>query len=192
MQNDSEFELFQRAATFALRVHSGQMRKGDRIPFILHPMEAASIAGSITKKPEVLAAAVLHDVVEDAGISLEEVKKEFGERVAELVASETENKRKDLPAESTWQLRKQEALRVITECNDPDIKVVWLGDKLSNMRSFYRLYTEEGDGMFRYFHQKDKAMHRWYYGTIAEALSEFRDTPAWQEYTALIDKVFGE
>lgn len=49
-------------------------------PYILHPMEAAVIAGTLTQDPEVLAAAVLHDTVEDAGVTLEEICAACGER----------------------------------------------------------------------------------------------------------------
>ena len=59
----------------------------------------------MTTDDEILAAAVLHDVVEDTNTTVEQVKELFGDRVAHLVASESENKRENLPAESTWKIR---------------------------------------------------------------------------------------
>lgn len=67
-------ELVTRAAIFAARAHNGMRRKTSSNPYILHPMEAASIVGTMTESQELIAAALLHDVVEDAGITLEEVE----------------------------------------------------------------------------------------------------------------------
>lgn len=100
-------ELVSEAIIFATKAHDGMRRKKSEQPYILHPVEAAAIAGSITTNQEIIAAAALHDVVEDAGIAIEEIRESFGERVAELVLSETENKREKLPAEETWEIRKE-------------------------------------------------------------------------------------
>ena len=64
--------------------------------------KAAAIAATLTRDPEVLAAAVLHDTVEDAGISLEQLRRQFGDRVAELVALETEDKGRGGAPELSW------------------------------------------------------------------------------------------
>ena len=54
-------------------------------PYILHPLEAAVIVGTMTDDQNLIAAAVLHDVVEDAGVTIEEIEAKFGKRVRELV-----------------------------------------------------------------------------------------------------------
>ena len=80
---------FEKAAAFALKAHEGQMRKAAPIPFILHPMEVAQIASTLTHDQDVLAAAVLHDVVEDTPVTLEEihenVKYEEGDRMVVFI-----------------------------------------------------------------------------------------------------------
>ena len=81
----------------------------------MHPLEAASIAGMLTKDEDIICAAVLHDVVEDTDRQLEEIRELFGDRVAELVSSETENKRRYLPPEATWRIRKEESLKHLKE-----------------------------------------------------------------------------
>ena len=68
--------------------------------------------------------------------------------------------------------------------------ILWLADKLSNMRSFYREHLRLGDAMYQQLNQKDPAMHAWYYRMIAVMLSELSDYPAYREYTELIAKVF--
>ena len=107
---DSMIDLVSKAVIFSAGAHDGMRRRKSDAPYILHPMEVASIVGSMTDNQEVIAAGLLHDVVEDAGISIEEVGEKFGERVKELVASETENKREGLPPEETWLVRKEESL----------------------------------------------------------------------------------
>lgn len=185
-------ELASEAIIFAAKVHDGMRRKQADIPYILHPMEAAAIVGSMTSNQEVIAAAALHDVVEDAGVSMKEIEERFGKRVAELVASETEDKREHLPAETTWRIRKEEAICILRDTTDIDIKILYLGDKLANMRSLYYIWQEEGNAMWKRFNQKDPSQQAWYYRTIADSIRELSDTLAWQEFDGLIQTIFAE
>ena len=92
--------MVKKAAEFARKVHEGKLRKGSMVPYIVHPFEAAVIVSGMTDDPEVISAALLHDVIEDAGISYEELKMQFGSRVADLVLAESEDKSR------TWKERK--------------------------------------------------------------------------------------
>ena len=181
-----------KAIEFAARAHDGMERKKDKTPYILHPLEAAVIVGSMTDDKDVISAAVLHDVVEDTPVTIEEIEENFGFRVRELVAAETEDKRADLPPESTWRIRKEESLEELKNCGDAAVLMLWLGDKLSNMRSFYRIWKTEGDKMWQSFNQKDPVQQKWYYSTIAELTSSLREFSAWQEYNELVKIVFGQ
>ncbi|MBQ3519826.1 MAG: HD domain-containing protein [Clostridia bacterium] len=183
-------ELLSLAVQFAAQKHNTQRRKGTDIPYLLHPMEVAAIVGTITSDPCILAAAVLHDVVEDTDATPEEICEMFGARVAQLVAAESENKKKDRPAAETWMLRKQETINALQNTTDIAVKMICLGDKLSNLRSFKRDYTELGTVFFQRFNQKDPQMHRWYHRNIADAMPELMHTDAWKEYDALIRTVF--
>ena len=183
-------ELLNRAILFAVRAHDGQLRKGGNIPYILHPLEAAAIAATLTEDEEVLAAAVLHDVVEDTGTPLAALREAFGERVAALVAAESEDKREGLPAGETWRVRKEETVRRLeTACREE--KILVLADKLSNLRSLYQGEMAAGDVLWQRFHQKDKGQHRWYYESIGARLGELAGTAAYQEYQELLARVFG-
>lgn len=179
------------AIIFAVNAHRGQFRKGSNAPYILHPMEAAAIVGSMTEDDEVIAAAVLHDTVEDTDATIEEIRERFGSRVAELVAEESENKREDLPAASTWKIRKEETLALLKTA-PKEVKMLTLGDKLSNIRSICRDYETLGDALWQRFNQKDKNEHGWYYKSIADCLSDLCEYPAYKEYAYLVEKVFGE
>lgn len=184
--------LFDDAARYAVDAHAGMLRKGDAIPYVLHPFEVASIAATLTNDEEVLAAALLHDTVEDAEASLDQIRELFGDRVTKLVASETENKHPELPKSQTWRLRKEESLEQLAAADDDGIPVVWLADKLANMRSYARMMRREGDAMWRHFNQNDPEAHRWYYRSVAEMTRQLSETEAWREYDSLIKSVFGE
>jgi (p)ppGpp synthase/HD superfamily hydrolase len=191
MQNKTNSELLDRAIAFATKAHSGTLRKKDGIPYILHPMEVASIAGGITTDEEVLTAALLHDTVEDTNVTLDTIKSQFGDRVAALVASETEDKRRDRSPAETWMQRKVESLAALRNAVDPGVRVLWLSDKLANMRSFARQYEKEGDRMWKDYNQTDPAQQAWYYRTIEALTSDLKDTNAWKELRALNARVFG-
>ena len=185
-------ELVSEAVAFAVRAHDGMRRKKSDAPYILHPMEAAVIVGSMTDDQNLIAAAVLHDVVEDAGVTIEEIEERFGKRVRELVESETEDKRAELPPSSTWRIRKEESLAVLRGTEDIAVLMVWIGDKLANMRSIYRDFKKEGVAMWQRFNQKDPAEQAWYYRSIAKLTERLSDTSAWLEYKTLTELVFGE
>lgn len=185
-------DLISKAMMFAIAAHSGQYRKDKRTPAIIHAMEAAVVAASLTGDHEVMAAALLHDTVEDTDVTADQIEAMFGVRVAALVASETEDKRKEMPAEDSWMIRKEESLNELKREDDLAVKMLWLGDKLSNMRSYYRMYRKYGDEMFEQFHQKDKNMQAWYYREVAKAMPELKDSAAYEEYVGLVNKIFGE
>ena len=179
-----------KAIEFAAKAHDGMVRKKDKTPYILHPLEAAVIVGTMTDDRDVISAAVLHDVVEDTEITIDEIEEKFGARVRKLVESETEDKRADLPPENTWRIRKEESLDELANCGDTDVLMLWLGDKLANMRSFYRMKKNEGEKMWQSFNQKDPEQQFWYYRTIAELTAPLKEFSAWQEYCELVKIVF--
>lgn len=183
-------DVFEKALIFAVERHSGQVRKAAKSPYILHPIEAASIVGTLTSDREILAAAALHDTVEDTDTTIEEIEAEFGRRVALLVMSETEDKMEDRPAAETWEARKEVTLITLEHTREPGVRMMWLGDKLSNVRSFARLHREKGDAMWQMFNQKDPVKQEWYYRRILAALSSLKDTDAYRELESLVDEIF--
>ena len=181
--------ILEKAISFATEKHAGMKRKGSNTPFIVHPMEALSIAAGLTDDLEILAAIVLHDVVEDTPVKIEEINELFGERIASLVASDTENKMRDIPPSESWMARK-EATIIALKSASIDEKIIVLSDKLSNIRSIYQNVIRDGETIWEKFNQKDKRLHEWYYRAIAENISELSDSVAYQEYCRLVDEVF--
>ena len=181
--------LLDRAIVFAVRAHAGTERRGKGFPYIVHPMEAVEIVATMTPDQELLAAAALHDTVEDTDVTVEQIRTEFGDRIASLVASESDIVLDGLPAEDSWYARKQAAIDRLARASH-DAKIVALGDKLSNMRAIARDYAEQGDNLWNLFHAKDPKDHEWHYRGLAASLSELRDTFAYKEFEHLINQVF--
>ena len=184
-------DIVSEAIVFSTTAHDGMRRRKSDVPYILHPLEVGVIVGTMTDKQEVIAASILHDVVEDAGISIEEIGEKFGARVMELVASETENKREELPPEETWRIRKEESIEKLASTDDIEILMLWIGDKLSNIRAIYRDFLIEGNAVWDKFHQSDINVQAWYYRTIMKYTEPLSHTLAWSEYKMLVEKIFG-
>ncbi|MBD9156792.1 MAG: bifunctional (p)ppGpp synthetase/guanosine-3',5'-bis(diphosphate) 3'-pyrophosphohydrolase [Lachnospiraceae bacterium] len=155
-------------------------------------MEAAAIVSAMTDDEEVIAAAVLHDVIEDTDATEDDLYARFGRRITELVLNESEDKRRTLPAALTWKTRKQETITFLETEADRDAKMLALADKLSNLRAIHRDQCIIGDKIWERFNEKNKEMHAWMYRSIAKALEELKDHPTWQEYNRLVTEVFGE
>ena len=183
-------ELFDRAARYAIDAHGGTERRGKGFPYVIHCFEAAAIAATLTNDPELLAAAVLHDVIEDTDATEEDIRRLFGDRVARLVGSESDPELPELSGVDNWRARKIAVMERLAGA-DRDTKIVAIGDKLSNMRAIARDYEELGDGLWKRFCSDRREDHEWHYRTLAASLSELEGTPAYREFTSLIDTVFG-
>lgn len=177
--------MIKEAAAFAEKAHKGAVRKGTKIPYITHPLDSAVIISMMTDDQEMIAAALLHDTLEDTGVTYEDLKERFGVRVAELVAECSEDKSKG------WQERKETTLEKLKTA-DRDVKLLALSDKLSNLRNTARDYILLGEEIWQRFNVKEKEKHAWYYRAMVELLKELEAFPAYQEYVILCRIVFGE
>ncbi|MBR1509331.1 MAG: HD domain-containing protein [Bacteroidales bacterium] len=182
-------DLLDRAIIFAVKAHAGTERRGKGFPYIVHPMEAVVIVSTITPDQELLAAAALHDVVEDTGISADDLRREFGDRIADLVVAESDVFTEGVSEEDSWHARKRAAIERLSRASR-DAKIVAMGDKLSNMRAIARDYAVQGDKLWSIFHAKDPKDHEWHYRGLADALKELEGTFAYKEFVSLIDQVF--
>ena len=182
-------QLLDRAIVFAVHAHAGTERRGKGFPYIVHPMEAVAIVATMTPDQELLAAAALHDTVEDTEVTLDQIREQFGPRVARLVEEESDVFMPGVREEDSWHARKQAAIDRLSSASR-DAKMVALGDKLSNMRAIARDYAVQGDALWNLFHVNDSAEHAWHYRGLADALRDLSDTFAFQEFQQLIDQVF--
>lgn len=192
MKIEPSTRITDKALTFAKKAHQGQFRKGTNMPYIIHPIETAEIVKNMTNDAEIIAAAFLHDVIEDTDITEEEIKKEFGQRVLNLVLAESEQRGKELQAmsmEESWEIRKKEKLEKL-KLESEEVKIIALGDKLSNIRAIKKDYAELGEKLWNRFHQKDKQKQGWYYHELVEVLCSLNRFEEWQEFKRLVEEVF--
>lgn len=182
-------QMIDRAIRFATQAHEGVVRKGTDLPYIVHPLEAMTIVATITSDQELMAAALLHDVVEDAGISVDDIRREFGQRVADIVEAETDKEIPGLSHKGSWQQRKQAAIERLAVASR-DAQIVALGDKLSNIRGMARNLKQIGDRLWQRFNEKDPARHAWYYEQLAVSLKPLSGTNAYHEFIELVAQVF--
>ena len=182
--------LLCQATRLAAQAHDGAYRKGGRAPYLLHVMETAEIVGTMTEDEDVLAGAVLHDVLEDTSVTEEELRETVGGHVTELVLAVSENKRREQPAEMTWRLRKQESVERLLKEPRLEVKMIALGDKLSNIRALQRDYGILGEQVWERFNNKSKAEQGWYYQAVTDALQDLNVYPVWHELANLVWEVF--
>ena len=182
-------KILDEAIYFAVKAHSGYERRGKGYPYIVHPMEAVSIVATITKDQEMLAAAALHDVVEDTEYTISDIKEKFGERVASLVSSETDIKVDGKSESESWKERKQYAINRLKELSH-DAKVVAIGDKLSNARAMLNDYKEMGEALWDKFHVNDPKLHKWHYEGLRDAMSDLKGTIPYEEFSKIVSELF--
>lgn len=177
--------MVNKAIEFATKAHEGQLRKGTKRPYIVHPVEVGDIVSTMTRDEEIISAAILHDTIEDCeGITKEILAEQFSERVADIVAQESEDKSK------SWIDRKTATIRHLREA-PIEVKMIGLADKLSNMRDINRDYPIYGEGLWKRFRMQSKSMIGWYYKGIRDVLGEvFNGVPAYEEYCQLVQKNF--
>lgn len=180
-------DLVNAALNFAARAHDGQRRKGSLTPYIVHPVGVMLLlmdAGE--NSPELLAAALLHDTIEDAGVSREEVQQRFGRRVADIVAGCTEPNRN-----SPWEVRKKHTVEFLRTA-PREVLLVAAADKLHNLYSIAADFAEEGEEVWKRF-RRGRAEMGWYYRAIASSLETggLAGHPLMTRLKSAIDEFFG-
>lgn len=182
--------MIDEAIRFAAEAHKDMVRKDNGQPYIFHPLEVLSLVSLMTLDDEVLCAAILHDTVEDTDTTIRDIREQFGERVAAMVAYESEDKRGQVNKKETWYERKKETIDTISRLTDEGAKMVCLADKVSNLRSFHLGLLDQGEKFWENFNQSDPKMHYWYYDSLRKALSSLSDEAVYKEYCFLIETIF--
>ncbi len=139
---EEDFQRIEKAFRFAEQAHSGQKRKSGE-PYVNHPVAVAAILADLQMDATTLVAAILHDVVEDTGVTLEEVREEFGETVSRLVDGVTKlSKRMKYKSNEEHQAENHRKM-FVAMAQDIRVILIKLADRLHNMRTLKYLPEEK-------------------------------------------------
>jgi len=123
--------MIKEARAFATKAHEGQIRKYTGEPYITHPVAVALLVHKVTSDSDMIAAALLHDVVEDTDISLDDIGKEFGGKIAYLVEGLTDV---SIFSDGNRKVRKEIDRMHISQFSDK-VKTIKLADLIDNSKS---------------------------------------------------------
>ncbi|MBS2968643.1 bifunctional (p)ppGpp synthetase/guanosine-3',5'-bis(diphosphate) 3'-pyrophosphohydrolase [Metabacillus sp. KIGAM252] len=154
--------MISEAKRFAEFAHRGQVRKLSGVPYFVHVENTATILLKAGASDELIAAGYLHDTVEDTDAELDDIKEKFGTAVAELVAFNTEDKKK------SWEERKQATINH-TGSASLEEKMLLAADKLDNLKSIEQEVIKYGDQVWQHF-SRGKEQQAWYYSQVVEQL----------------------
>lgn len=169
------------AILFATKAHEGQIRKGSSIPYIWHPLAVGRLLSDQGCTEDVVAAGVLHDLLEDTAASRDQIEERFGDRVARIVEGCSEPD-KSLP----WEERKRHTLERLGGA-PRDVRLVTAADKIDNLRSILVDQERLGDGVWCRFRRGPKKQE-WYYRGIVKALGDGH--PLFLTLEDTVDRVF--
>ncbi len=155
--------LLTHAIQFATRAPRNQLRKGTDLPYIVHPFAVGLILSQFRFSQLVIAAGLLHDTLEDTGVTEPALAGEFGDEIAAIVAACSEPD-KSLP----WRERKQHTIDSLITA-PWQVKSVVAADKLDNLRAMADDFAQIGDALWQRFKQ-GRDEQEWYYRAVFQAL----------------------
>ncbi len=157
---------FEEALVFTAQTHARQTRKKSEVPYVAHLLSVTALVIEAGGSEDAAIAALLHDAVEDQGglEMLAEIRRRFGEQVAEIVDSCTDAYHDPKPA---WKKRKENYIAHLGQAT-PEARLVSLADKVHNSRSILRDLQQSGDTIWKKFRGgKDGTL--WYYRALLDA-----------------------
>ena len=180
--------LKEKAKIFAINAHMGQIRKSEPDkPMIIHPISVGMLLEEYGYDKSVVAAGYLHDVVEDTKYTIEDIKNEFGEEVANLVMGASE------PDKSlSWEERKAHTIEETKKLPLRN-KLVICADKINNLEDLMLKFQKSGKRDFSAF-KRGEEQQRWYYTSVYESLiyGEDESLPIFKRLKNVLDIVFAE
>ncbi len=181
-------DLKEKAKLFAINAHMGQIRKSEPDkPMIIHPISVGMLLEEYGYDEPVVAAGYLHDVVEDTKYTIEDIKREFGNEVANLVMSASE------PDKSlSWEERKTYTIEETKKLPLRN-KLVICADKINNLEDLMLKFQKSGKRDFSAF-KRGEEQQKWYYTNVYESLiyGEDENLPIFKRLKNVLDIVFAE
>ena len=153
--------LVDRAIAVSAEAHIRQYRKGTDTPYVAHPYAVGLILAREGFNDEVVAAGILHDVLEDTELTVDYLEQEFNERIAAMVVACSEPERS-----ARWEIRKQGTIDKLAD-QPLEVRAITCADKLHNLRSTVLEHGQIGERVWeRFARGRDK--QAWYYLNLAE------------------------
>ena len=181
-------DLKEKAKLFAINAHMGQIRKSEPDkPMIIHPISVGMLLEEYGYDESVVAAGYLHDVVEDTKYTIEDIKREFGNEVANLVMGASE------PDKSlSWEERKAHTIEETKKLPLKNKSVI-CADKINNLEDLMLKFQKSGKRDFSAF-KRGEEQQKWYYTNVYESLiyGEDENLPIFKRLKNVLDIVFAE
>jgi (p)ppGpp synthase/HD superfamily hydrolase len=176
-------DRYDEALLYASALHRGQVRKGTKIPYFSHLLSVSALVLKSEGDEDQAIAGLLHDAAEDQGgqATLDEIRRRFGPRVADIVADCTDTLVTPKPP---WRVRK-EAYIARLPSKSRDSLLVSLADKTDNARAILGDYREMGDRVWDRF-SGGKEGTRWYYRELRAFFLENYKSPLAYEFSLTV------
>lgn len=184
-RREGDFVIYKAIQT-ALKMHDRQLRKLDGDIYAAHPLEVGLLLAGVHASDEVVIAGILHDTVEDTALTLEEIDKIFGSKVAFLVKGCSESDKS-----LDWKRRKIEMIQYVKNHASNDEKLIIMVDKLSNIKSMYRYIASHKKYDIWDKFNAGYSDQKWYYEEMIKALDSLKLNPDYRGLFDELEKYFG-
>ena len=173
--------IIEKAMHIAVVVHSGQLRKGDESPYIIHPVMVALKLAKYNFSDSIIAAALTHDVLEDTDFPIEQLREELGDEVFGIVKSVTQD------GSLSWEEKKEKYIEDVRNGSD-GAKAVSVADKIHNIESLEDAYSKQGSDIWKKFNRgMEKKM--WFENEVLKMLKETWKHPLIDEYESSLRRM---
>jgi len=162
--------------------HRNQKRKLQNIPYIVHILDVTSILMKNNCSERVIVSGILHDIIEDTDVTIDEIRNQFGTEVSEIVSKLSEDKSK------TWEERKQKNMDTLMHGSE-EMMLVRCADILSNAKDLIFYIDVYGEDMWSLF-KRGKDKQEWYYRGLLDSLVVIKNYQMYKEYNELVNKIF--
>lgn len=173
------------ALRFATNAHSGQFRKSTKNPYIVHPIAVMEYLIRYQATEDAVVAGILHDTLEDTPTTQTDLRRNFGDRVTELVLGASE------PNKSlSWEQRKEHTISHLNTLNDQEQLMVICADKLSNISSIAYDLSTQGPVVWNRFN-RGYEQQKWYYCRLASVFAKHTGkSKIFSDYITAVNSVF--
>lgn len=176
-------DLLTKAISFAADAHRDQQLLPGTAPYIVHPMEVASVCASMSDDPALLAACMLHDTVSLCpGVTGDSLRADFGDHVADLVEG---NARRGI--DLTGKLNHE----AYADMSEEELMLL-ISDLTSALRGMERSFIKQGAAFWKDLGSDAKKQMSAYFRAVTDILDPLRETPVYGEFTGIVNKLFGK